>query len=542
VAGRKIIIEFLGKDSTGNTASVVEKKFGKVGGTLDRVGQRAGKVLAGGFVLAGAAAVKMGKAAMEDEASAAKLAQTLKTATGATKGQVSATESWITAQGKSLGVTDDELRPALSKLAVATGDVGEAQKLAALAMDVSAGTGKDLGAVSQALAKAQGGNVAGLARLGIATKDASGKALTLDQIQKNLAATHSGAAAKAADTTAGKQRIMALRFGELQEQIGAKLLPVMNRLVEIGLKVTEWISHNTTTVGIAIGAIVAIAATMWTVSVAMRAWTTATQIWTGVQKVATAAQWLFNAAMTANPIGLVVLAIVGLVAALVIAYKKSETFRAIVDGAFKAVKRAAEFAFNWIKDHWKLLLAIIAGPIGIAVGLVAKHWNSIKAGAKSAVDWIRGKFNGMVDFFRGIPGKFSRAFSGAFNGLRNAFRSAVNFIINGWNRLHFTIPSVNTHIPGVGRIGGFTMNTPNIPRLAKGGVVKARPGGILANIGEGKYDEGVFPLDRNGLPRGLAAAGIGGQAPIVVQLVVDGKTLAQSLVRFQRETGRPIFA
>ncbi|HUF98854.1 MAG TPA: hypothetical protein VMM60_12065, partial [Ilumatobacter sp.] len=58
---RRIVIEFLGKDSASKTAAAVEKNFGKLGGTFDRVGQKAGKILAGGLVLAGAAAVKFTK-------------------------------------------------------------------------------------------------------------------------------------------------------------------------------------------------------------------------------------------------------------------------------------------------------------------------------------------------------------------------------------------------------------------------------------------------------------------------------------------------
>ena len=296
---RKITIEFLGKDSSSATAMAVEKRYGKLGSRLDQVGQRAGKVLAVGFLAAGVAAVKMGKAAAQDEAAASKLAQTLRTAAGATKGQIAATEDWITAQGKSLGVSDDELRPALGRLVVATHDVGKAQRLASLAMDISAGSGKDLGAVAFALAKAQNGNVAGLARLGVATKDASGKTLTLDQITQNLAATYKGAAATAADTTAGKQRKLSVAFGELQEEIGTKLLPVMLKLSEVGMKMVNWIDHNQTSTLVLVGVLGTLAAGLYAASVAMRVMVAVTTLQEMAAKRAAAGQATFSASTLA---------------------------------------------------------------------------------------------------------------------------------------------------------------------------------------------------------------------------------------------------
>jgi hypothetical protein len=110
--------------------------------------------------------------------------------------------------------------------------VGKAQKLTSLAMDVSAGTGKSLKTVTEALAKAQTGNVGGLSRLGVATKDASGKTLALDTITKNLAKTYEGQAATAANTTEGKFKRLNVMFDETKEAIGAKLIPVVSDLAD----------------------------------------------------------------------------------------------------------------------------------------------------------------------------------------------------------------------------------------------------------------------------------------------------------------------
>ena len=130
-------------------------KFGK---GLDKAGRDAqtfgdkvkayGKIAAGALAAVGAAAavmaVKLGvdavKAAVEDEASQKQLAIALKNTTNATKAQIKSTEDYITRQQLAFGVADTKLRPALANLARATGDVGKAQQLTNLAMDISAAT------------------------------------------------------------------------------------------------------------------------------------------------------------------------------------------------------------------------------------------------------------------------------------------------------------------------------------------------------------------------------------------------------------------
>lgn len=208
-------------------------KFSKLG----KVGAAALKGIAVAGAAAVAGAIKLGAMAAEDEASQARLATALRNTTGARRRDIDAVESWITKQGEALGVADDELRPALSKLAAATGDVGKAQRLASLAMDVSAGTGKSLSQVTDALVRAQNGSVTGLSRLGIATKNQAGETLSLDKITGKLADTYRGQAATAANTTAGKFDRLKLRLSEVAEGIGARLLPLGNKLLSWALKI-----------------------------------------------------------------------------------------------------------------------------------------------------------------------------------------------------------------------------------------------------------------------------------------------------------------
>ncbi|MEU7817057.1 phage tail tape measure protein [Pseudonocardia sp. NPDC049154] len=170
--------------------------------------------------------------------------------------------------------------------------------------------------------------------------------------------------------------------------------------------------------------------------------------------IATAAQWLWNAALSANPIGLVVLAIAGLVAGLIWAYNNVGWFRDGVNAAFGAVRN------------------FIGG----------------------AVDWISGKWSGLMGWFRGLPGQIGGIFSSVGGAISGAFRSAFNFVADLWNytigRLSFNIPD---WIPGIGG-RGFSM--PKLPKFHTGGVVPGAQGQeMLAVLQAG---ERVIPTDRSG--------------------------------------------
>ncbi|HWI43270.1 MAG TPA: hypothetical protein VNS81_06590 [Nocardioides sp.] len=480
------------------------------------------KVAAVGFLAVGAGAVKLAQGAAEDEKASAALAKTLQNTAGATKGQVKATEDWITAQGKALGVADDQLRPALSKLATATGDVGKAQKLTSLAMDISAGSGKSLESVAGALAKAQNGSVGGLAKLGIATKDASGKTKTFAALQGELASKFKGQAATAAGTLEGKMGRVKLALSEAGESIGYALIPALTTLstwlndkVIPALTATfGWMQDHQTTVKVIGASVAALGAAFIVASVGMKVYAAGAKIVAAASKAWAAVQWLLNAAMSANPIALVVIAIAALAIGLVIAYKKSETFRKIVNAAFGAVKATASAvagfftnkvpaAFNkistaagkvlgWVKGNWPKILAFLTGPIGIAVLLITKNWGKIKDGAKSVYDGIKQWLGKALNFITGLPAKIASAFSGIWNGIAGSLRSAINSVLH----LPISIPKINTHIPGVGTVGGQTL----IPKLARGGITT---GPTLAMVGDNPGGrEAVIPLDRYDLSGG----------------------------------------
>ena len=207
---------------------------------LEKQFAAAGKKIAKAFAVATVAtaafAVKVGvdavKAAMEDQKSQALLANTLRNTVGATDAAIASVEDYITKQQKLFSVADDKLRPSLAALTAATMSITEAQKLQNVALDIAADRNIDLESASALLAKGYNGNLTALKKLYpqisntiVKTKDFNA-ALTL------VAATSKGAAAKAADSLAGRLEGLKLAYGEVLETLGYALIPVIQDFVK----------------------------------------------------------------------------------------------------------------------------------------------------------------------------------------------------------------------------------------------------------------------------------------------------------------------
>jgi len=205
------------------------------GDKITGFGKIAGAAFAAAGVAAAAYAGKLAvdgvKAAIEDEAAQAKLATTLKNVTGATDDQIKAVEDQILKTSLLTGKTDEELRPSLDRLLRSTKDVEEAQKLQNLALDIAAGTGKDLGAVSEALGKAYDGNLGALKRLGVGIDDSIIKSKDFDAAAAALALTFKDQATIQAETFAGKMDRLKVAFDEGKETVGGFILDAITPLV-----------------------------------------------------------------------------------------------------------------------------------------------------------------------------------------------------------------------------------------------------------------------------------------------------------------------
>jgi hypothetical protein len=200
-----------------------------------------GKKAAAAFAVAAAAAAAYGvklavdgvKSAIEDEQAQLRLAAALKTATGATNAQITATEEYIRKTQLATGITDNELRASFQRLSVSTKDVTKSQDLLNLAIDISKGTGKELGTVVEALSKAFEGQDTRLARLGIGLSQADLKAMDFTETTKALTNLYGGAAAANAETFQGRIDRLKQAFAEAQEEIGYRLLPFVEKFVDL---------------------------------------------------------------------------------------------------------------------------------------------------------------------------------------------------------------------------------------------------------------------------------------------------------------------
>jgi hypothetical protein len=217
-----------------NKADGEVKTFGS---KISDFGKKAGLAFAAAGAAAAAYAGKLlidgVKSAIEDEKAQAKLATTLANVTGATEAQIAAVESQITKTSLLTGLTDDELRPSFERLVRATSDSDKALKLQTLAIDVAAGSGKSLEAVTNAMARAAEGNTSSLGRLGIGLSKTELATLSMEQITAKLANTFGGQASVQADTFQGKMQRLRVAFDEGKETVGAFILDAITPMVEL---------------------------------------------------------------------------------------------------------------------------------------------------------------------------------------------------------------------------------------------------------------------------------------------------------------------
>ena len=212
-----------------------DKEIQGFGDKANDFGKKVGAAFAVATAAAAAYATKLAvdgvRSAIEDEAAQLRLASALKTATGATDAQIKATEDMILKTSLATGVADDQLRPAMQRLAVSTKDTGEAQRLLSLALDISKGKGIELETVANALGRAQDGNTTALGRLGLGLSKAELSTLSFTEVQQRLSDLYGGAAAANAETFQGKIDRLKVGFDEAKESLGVALLPEIEKFI-----------------------------------------------------------------------------------------------------------------------------------------------------------------------------------------------------------------------------------------------------------------------------------------------------------------------
>ena len=470
--------------------------------------QKAAVPAAAALTVIAAGAVKAANAAAEDAQGQALLAKALTNSTGASKASIAATEDWISKTAAATGVADDQLRPALGTLVRATGDVTKSQGALSAALDISAATGKDVESVSSAIAKGYAGNTTALGKLvpGIdktvlASKD-------MNKIMAELARTTGGSAAAAAGTAEGKMARFHLALAETQEGIGGALLPILDRLSAVLLKVASWAQNNTTVFVILAGAIAGIAVAVLAVNAAMKVYQ-ATMI---VVKAIQSAVWL------TNPIFLVIAAVILLVGAIVLLWKRSATFRAFVLGMWAAIRSAATAVGNAVRAVWNAVFSAITSYVNAYLAVFRAVYNAIRAVASSVTSAIRNAWSAVttavgnvVDKVRDLVGWFGRlhvpGLSGSvFDTIASAIGRAVDAVksLIGWLG-KIKVPKIS--LPKIG--GRSLFSSASVPAAAGAPTVR----GLSAS------------------PTTLRAGTSSGGLTIVVQGAIDTEGVARQIKR-----------
>jgi hypothetical protein len=298
---------------------------------------------------------------------------------------------------KSMGLSQDEA-------ATSTGE------LITLAADLAATMGGTTEQAVQALTSALRGEADPAEALGLklnqttvqaylaskGQQDLTGAALEAAKAQAimELATQQAGGAigafARESDTAAGSQQIAAAAYEDAKAALGQSLLPVMVAAADAMKVMADWATENSdllTKLALVVGAL---AATVLLVNGAMMAYAAIQAVIKGATAAWTAAQWLLNAALTANPIGLVVLAIAALVAGFVLLWNKSEGFR------------------NFFIDMWNTIQRVVTDV-----------WRNIQSAIQSAIDFIMRPISAMKDAISGVIEKIKSAIDWAKNLVKN---------------------------------------------------------------------------------------------------------------------------
>lgn len=361
-----------------------------------------------------------------------------------------------------------------------------------------------------------------------------------------------GAAQKSGKTTSGAFKNMGAALSRFGAQLLTDVYPIAKTVFGsvTGLldnmggaikSIGGFFKEHTTIVKILGIAMLALTGFLIAYKVAQVAAGVATKIVTAATKAWAVGQWLLNAALSANPIGLIVLAIAALVAGLIWAWNSSETFRNIVIGAFDVVKAyigawvtviVALFTgvWNFITGTVQVVGSVITSVFSAVGAFIAGVWNGVVAAASGAWGAVQSIWSGITGFFSGLMSGVANVFSSAWKGIvsiassilggiKDAVGGAINTaisvvkgVINGAiGIVNGIIGGINTVIEIVNAIPLVPDISliPKIPYLAAGGVTT---GPTLAVIGEGKEQEAVLPLSKLDAllaqPRGNSAEGM----------------------------------
>jgi hypothetical protein len=416
--------------SSSNTLEIIVKARDEASKTLTAIEQKIGlsrkqMKLVGGAMLGAGTAMALGlvsaaQAAAEEETGIVKLSTAMKNMGLSYDDTRESLESWIDAQQQKTSVGDGEQRDSLSTLIGMTGDLAKAQDLLTVAMDISVGTGKDLASSTQLIGYALAGNWGMVERMIPSLKEVESE----EEKWAALRQTFSGQAEAYGQTMAGQMETLKNNMGDVKETLGAALLPVMTDLVGWVQKLVQWVKSLDPELikWVAIGT--AVAAAMLSVGgglLLIIGFLPQLAAGLAVAKVAFAG---LSLAMTANPIGIVVVAVGALIAALII---------------------------------------------------LVKNWDKVKLVGGAVADYFRNKWAETVEGFKALPDQVKAIFQKVADFMFAPIKAYFGIFTSAWNWVAGMLNKVNINIPAwVPNIGGksFGFNVPTISKtFAQGGVI-----------------------------------------------------------------------
>jgi len=347
-----------------------------------------------GLALGGVLAVGMKKsvdAAVEAQKSQARLEAQLKASGISFQSHAQQIESVIQKHSQLSGLDDEDLTDAFTNIVRITGDVDRSLRLTGLAADFARAKHMDVAKAGEIVAKVAGGNTGILSRYGIQIEKGASATQALGQLQQKFA----GQAEAYGRTAGGAQDRFRVAVENLQEAMGRGLLPMLTRVANGIATVSRWAERNQTTFKALVAGAALLAGTLATLSVAGKVAAAMSTLRTATLAV--------NAAMRANPVGAVITVVVALGVALVAAYQKSEKFRAVVDGAFRAVRNAVVTAVDKILGLLSSWLRGMEKVYSFAskIPLVGKAFEPVKNAAGRAADEV----DNLRESIRGLKSK-----------------------------------------------------------------------------------------------------------------------------------------
>ncbi|AGW41295.1 hypothetical protein O159_12140 [Leifsonia xyli subsp. cynodontis DSM 46306] len=369
------VLEFLivGKEQVSEAMEKVESKLEGVHGKLDKLKVAGGLALAGAAMAATDFASKSVEAYEEAQKSQPELQEAYKKFPAIADVSIEKLQELNDTIQEKTGYDHNELATAQSKLAMYGVTGKQLEELTPLVADYASKTGTDTVSAAESLGKALLGKGRALAQVGIAFKDTGTKAGNYAEVVEGLKGKVEGAAETMGGTAAGKAKILAAGFKDIQEKVGQGLMPALEHVTDAGVKVVNWLNK---TPG------------------AMNAVLIAIGLITAAVVVYTIAQVAANTAIWASPVTWIIAGIVALIAVVVLLathWSQVTGFISTVWNGFIGWITGSISGFGkWIGDVW-------SGIWNGALGIVKNVWNGI-------ADWIAGGINNVIHLINGITG------------------------------------------------------------------------------------------------------------------------------------------